>query len=111
MADGLEAALQGLKDLLLAEIRKLLAEALEVAEGMLVNEADEAEQFEQRVLQGRGREQQLGTFLQRLLERVGDDVRGLVDIAEAVGFVNHHEVPSRVRDVGGLACGRTGRSR
>jgi hypothetical protein len=43
MADRLETALQSIENFLLAEIRELLAEDLEVAESVLVNEADEAE--------------------------------------------------------------------
>ena len=47
---------------------------LQVAEGVLVDEADEAEQLQQRVLQRRRGEQQLVLAGQRQLERVGDDV-------------------------------------
>ncbi len=53
------------EDLLLAEVRELLAEALQVAEGVLVDEADQAEQLEQRVLERRRGEQQLVTAVER----------------------------------------------
>ena len=102
MADRLEPRLERLKHLLLAEIGELLAETLEVAEGVLVDEADEAEEFEQRVLQRRGGEQELVLVGERQLERVGDDVGRLVDVAQAVRFVDDHEVPRGVRDIGGL---------
>jgi len=69
MAERFEPRLERLKHLLLREIGKLFAEALEVAEGMLINEADEAEEFEQRVLQRRGRQQQLVFVGERLRQQ------------------------------------------
>ena len=57
MANGFESAFQGIEDLFLAEIGELFAKAFEVAKGVLVNEADQAEKFEERVLQRRGRKQ------------------------------------------------------
>ena len=59
VADGLQPRLQRLEDLLLVQIGELLAEALQVAEGVLVDEADQAEELQQRVLQRRRGEQQL----------------------------------------------------
>ena len=56
---GLSRALRVLEDLLLVQVGELLAEALQVAEGVLVDEADQAEQLQQGVLQRRGGEQQL----------------------------------------------------
>ena len=47
MANGFKPCFQGLENLLLAEIGELLPEALEVAKGMLVNEAYQTEKFEQ----------------------------------------------------------------
>ena len=58
MTKRLETGLECLKDLLLGQIGKLLAKALEITEGPLVNDADEAEEFKERVLQWRCREQQ-----------------------------------------------------
>ena len=69
MAERFEPRLECLKNLLLREIGKLFAEALKVAEGMLINEADETKEFEQRVLQRRGREQQLVFVGERQLQR------------------------------------------
>ena len=40
---------------------------------------------------------------QRVLERVGDHVRRLVDVPQPVRFVDHDQVPRRGRNVGGLA--------
>ena len=74
MADRLESGLERLEYLCLAEVGELLAETLEVAEGMLVDEADEAEELQERVLQGRGGEQQLVLACERQFERVGNDV-------------------------------------
>ena len=103
VADGLEPRLERLEYLFLAEIGELLAETLQVAKCMLVDEAHEAEQFQQRVLERRRGEKQLVLACQRQLERVGDDVRRLVNIAQPVGFVDHHEVPGQGVDVARLA--------
>ena len=42
---------------------------------------------------------------QRLLQCLGDDVAGLVDIAQAVGFVQNHQIPFDGLDVIGLGLG------
>ena len=42
---------------------------------------------------------------QRLLQRLGDDVAGLVDVSQAVGFVQHHQIPVDGLDVIGLGLG------
>src|SRR5439155_15904890 len=84
MADGFQAALEGLEDLLLTKIGELFPEALEVAKGVLVDETHQTEKFEERVLERRCREKKRRHVFERLLERVGDDVRGLIDIAQAV---------------------------
>ena len=47
------------EDLVLAQIGELLPEALEVPEGVVVDEADQPEKFEQRVLERGSREQEL----------------------------------------------------
>ncbi len=99
MADRCEPALQRGEHLLLGQVAELLAEALEVAEDLVVDDADQAEQLEERVLERRGREQELRRRRQGLLQRVGDDVGRLVDIAQPVRFVHHHQVPGRVVDV------------
>lgn len=74
MADRFETVLERLKNLLLIQIGELLAEALEIAEGVLVDEANESEQFKQRILERRRSQQQLVPLGERQLERVGDDV-------------------------------------
>ena len=56
MAYRFEPAFQGFENLFLTEIGKLFPETLEVAEGMLVNETDQTEKFEERVLQRRCRQ-------------------------------------------------------
>jgi hypothetical protein len=70
-----------------------------------VDDADQAEELEQRILQRRGRKKDLGGVGQRQLERVGDDVRGLVDVAQPVGFFHHHDVPGRLMNVRGFVPG------
>src|SRR5437867_3612502 len=73
-----------------------------VSERWLVNKAHQAEKFEERVLQRRGCEQERWHVFERLLERVGDDVRGLIDVAQPMCLINHHQVPRRVVNVGSL---------
>jgi hypothetical protein len=80
----------------------LLAETFEIAESVLVNEADQPEKFEQGILQWGGCEQEDTLLGERLLEGVGDHVRGLVNISQPVGFINHHEIPWRRMDIGRL---------
>ena len=105
MADGLEARLERLEYLLLIQIGELLAEAFQVAEGVFVYETHQTEQFQQGILQGRRREQQLVLAGQCQFEGVGDDVRRLVDVAQPVRFVDHHQVPRHGLNVAGLALG------
>jgi hypothetical protein len=102
MAQRREAALQRGEHLLLREVAELLAEALEVAEHLIVDDAHQPEEFEERVLERRDGQQQLRRRRQGLLQRVRDDVRRLVDVAQPVRFVHHHEVPRGVVDVGCL---------
>ena len=105
MADWLQPGLERLEDLLLAEIRKLLAKALEITEGVLVDEAHEAEELQEGVLEGCSSQKELGCVGERPFERVGDDVCWLVHVAEPVGFVDHHQVPLGIGDVRSLAAG------
>ena len=106
VANRFEPCLERIENLLLAEIGELIAETAEIAEGVIVDDADEAEEFEQGVLQRSGGEQELVAFLQGSLEHVGDDVRGLVNIPQPVGFVDHHEIPRSPMDIGGLVAGK-----
>ena len=105
LAERGEPFLQCLEDFLVIQMEKLLPKAAEVAEGVFVDEADEAVQFEQRVLERRRREQEFLSMGECLLEDVGDNVRGFVDVAESVGLVDDDEIPVRGRDVRRLAFG------
>src|SRR5262249_14648968 len=102
---GCKATLQGGEDLLLCKIAELLSEALEISEDLVIDDADESEQFEQRILQRRGGEKQLWRVRQGLFQRVGDNVRGLVYVPEPVCFVHHHNVPGRVVDISRFVSG------
>ena len=90
MADRFQAIPQNLKHALLAEVRKLLAEAPEIAEGVLVDKADETEQFQERILKGRRSQQQFLLLRERLLQRIRDDVGWLVNVAEPMGLIDDH---------------------
>jgi hypothetical protein len=61
--------------LLLCKVAELLPEALEIAEDLVIDDADEPEQFEQRVLQRRDGKKELRRVRRRLFQGVGDDVR------------------------------------
>ncbi len=52
-----------------------------------------------------GREKELVALLQCALEHIGDDVRGLVNIAQTVRFIDHHEIPRGRMDVPGFVAG------
>jgi len=97
MAEGSETKLQRLEGAFLAEVGELLAEAFQIAEGVIVDERDEPVEFEQGILERRRGQQHLGTPLQRLFQGVGDDAGGFVDVPQAVGLVDDHQVP-RDRD-------------
>ena len=51
---------------------------------------------------GRRRKQQFGNVFQRRLQRVGDDVARLVDVAQPVCLIDDHKVPPDRIHVGGL---------
>ncbi|OIQ71762.1 hypothetical protein GALL_466190 [mine drainage metagenome] len=106
VADGLEAGLEHLENPFLFQIGELLAETLQVAEGMFVDETHQAEQLQQGDLQRRRRQQQLVLAGQCLPERVGDDVGRFVDITKPVCLVDHHQVPRYGMDITRLALGK-----
>ncbi len=83
LAEGLQAFLQLGKIGVVAEARKAGAEALEVAEGKVVDDADQAVEFQKGVLKRRGREQHLGKRSHGLLDGDGDLVGVLVDVTQA----------------------------
>lgn len=71
-----------------------------------IDHADKAVQLQQRVLQRRGCKQHLRVDVRQcLFQRLGDDVAGLVDIAQAVSFVQNHQLPFDGLDVIGLGLG------
>ncbi len=80
----------------------MLAEAREIAEGVFVDERDEAVEFEKGVLKRSRGEQDFGATFERTLQLVGDDVGGFVNISEAVGFVDNDEIPRCGSNVIGL---------
>lgn len=86
---------------------ELGAEAVQVAKHALINQADQAIQLQKGVLQRRGREQHFGGDVrQRLFQRFGNDIAGFIDVAQAVGFVQHDQIPGDGLDVFGLGFGK-----
>jgi len=81
------------------QIGELLAEALEVTKGALVDKTDQSVQFQKRILQRSGGEEQFWCVLERLLQCVGNDVRRLIHIPQPVCFINDHKVPVRGTDI------------
>lgn len=61
-------------------------------EDHVVENSREAVQFEQGVLQRRGREQQLATFLDGPLDVLAHLVAGAVGVAQLVGLVDHDKI-------------------
>jgi hypothetical protein len=106
LAQGRNAAMQVLEGGLVVDAGILAAKAVEVAEHALVDEADQAVELQQRVLQGRGRQQYLGARGgQAALQHIGDDVAGFVDVAQPVGLVIHHDVPGQPAQIVDLGLG------
>ena len=81
MTQRFQAGLECVEDLLLGQIGKLIAEAFDITKCVLVNDAHKAEEFEERVLQRSGGQQQLPAVCERRFQCVGDDVRWLIDVA------------------------------
>lgn len=65
----------------------------DVAEQVLVEDTDQAEQLEQGVLEWRGRQQDLRPRHDRVLDGAGDFVARLVHVAQPVRLVDDHEIP------------------
>src|SRR5260221_10455989 len=103
MTDRRDAALQGLEGGVVIEHRVLLAKRPNVAKDMYVDERDQPVKLQKSVLERRGRQENLVPLSECPLQRVRDDVRRPVDVAEAVGFVDHHEVPRHGGNIGFLA--------
>ena len=77
MAEGLQAPCRRCEHLSCVEIGELLAEALEVAEDVFVDEADQAEQLEKRVLERRCGQQQFRRRRQRPFSVLAMTLEGL----------------------------------
>src|ERR1017187_5594052 len=103
MTDWSEALFECLEYPFLIQARELVSKALQVTKCELVYHADQPEKLQERVLKGRCSEQKLRTVFERSLQRVGDHVVWLVHVAKAVGLIDHHQVPYRVRYVRCLA--------
>ena len=99
MTDRPQPLPQKIEDPVGCGVRELLPEALEIAECIFVDEADEAEELQKRILQRRRGEKQFLFLGERLLEGVRDDIRRLVDIAKAVGLIDDDEIPGGGVDV------------
>jgi len=67
LADGLQARLKHLEHPGVMQIGELLAEALEVTKGALVDKTDQSVQFQKRILQRSGGEEQFWCVLERML--------------------------------------------
>src|SRR5262245_48049591 len=64
-------------------------EALDVAESIVIDDADEAVKLEQRILKRRRGKQNLGERGNRLLDRERNLAGLLVDVSKTVGFICH----------------------
>ena len=94
------------KTILIAKPAKLITETGQVTKDAVVHHADQAIQLQQGILQWGGREQNLGCVGQRILERLADHVAGLVDVAQAVRFIHHHQVPRHALEIIRLGLGK-----
>ncbi len=111
VANRLQTRLESSENLVLSQVGELLTETLEIAEGVLVDDAGETEEFEQRILQRRGREKKLVAPLQRQLEGVRDDVRRLVNVAQSMRFIDDHQDPTAYSQHPTPCCAQSDRSR
>ncbi len=87
-AEGLEALLQLGEVDVVSQAREARSKALEVAERVLVHDADQTVELQQGILERRRREQHLRERRDGLLDREGDLARCLVDVPQAVRFVD-----------------------
>jgi hypothetical protein len=94
LADAFEALAQlEVTRRVVPTLQELVAEAGRVAEDALVDDAHQPIELLQRVLQGRGGEQQLGRLAEGLHDGLGRLVARLVHIAQAVGLVDDRQIP------------------
>jgi hypothetical protein len=80
------------------------AEAVQIAEYALVDKADQSVQFQQGILERRCRQQDLVRQRQCIAQDAGGLVLRLIDVAQAMGFVDDHQVPRHGLHVLGFAC-------
>ena len=104
LAEGREAFLQLGEVGVVAQAREARAIALQVAEGEVVDDADQPVQLQQRVLQWRRGEQHLREWGDGLLDGERDLARSLVDIAQAMRFVDDDEIPRGLAQIGLFAA-------
>ena len=97
-ADRADAVLQLFKAARLAQITELLAKAVEVAEHAIVDEAHQSVEFQECVLQGCGCEEHLARMGKRIAQSARRLVVGLVDVAQSVCLVHHHQIPGHRTD-------------
>lgn len=77
LAHRLQAGAKSPENFGLTQLKELFAKALYVAKDLIVKKADEAEQLEQRVLQGCCRQQQLGAWAKACLSVLAMMLAGL----------------------------------
>lgn len=92
-ADRFEALFEVVVLFVAADAGVVGFEAFEVAEGVVVYDADESVEFEQGVLQRGGGEQDFLGVGKSRLDGFTDFVVGAIDVPEAVGFINDYKVP------------------
>ena len=82
------------------------AEALGVAECVVINEADKAVELHQGILERRCRKQNLGRVCKRGLERPANAIVGAVDVPQAVRLVDDDQIPRDDHQFVGLPRGK-----
>jgi hypothetical protein len=85
------------------ELPELSAEAVQIAKHALIDKADQAVQLQQGVLQRRGGQQDLVRQRQGIAQDAGRFVFRLIDVAQAVRFVDDYQVPRHGLNVLGFA--------
>lgn len=109
-AEGRETTLELTEVGGVGQARKACAEAREIAEREVIDDAGQAVELEERVLE-RGRCQEyLREGCDGVLNRQCDSARSLVDVPEAVSLVDDHEVPRCLAEVSLLRSGEVVRA-
>ena len=110
LADRLQPGLQVGEILRAGEVGELGFEAFQVAERVVVNDADQTEEFQERVLQGCRGEEDFRERGDSVFDGVGDAVGRLVNVSEPVRLINHNEIPIHLADVGVVWAGEVVRA-